>query len=139
MPFYENRKTISAVNIKIEMTYTRLIDRSKWIDRCLLLLNALFFFLIMLLFLWLSFTSPTFVLWILKPHLVHSNGIILGQHLFQRISYTGKFEFVWRLAIDFVTQYFSCSFAFFHIQRANGSPADASHPLEIWLVHILLT
>lgn len=70
-------------------------------------------------------------------HLIHGDGIVLGQHLFQRICHTGKLQLVWRLAVDIVTQYLCCSLAFFHIQRPYGDPANASHPLEVCFIDIL--
>ena len=72
-----------------------------------------------------------------EAHLVHGDGVVLGQHLFQGIGHTGKLKFVRRLAVDVVAQYLSSSLALDHVQRPNGDPADAFHPLEIRLVYIL--
>lgn len=47
-------------------------------------------------------------------HLVHGEGIVLGQHLFQGISHTGEFQLVWRLTVDVVTQYLCSSLALEH-------------------------
>lgn len=66
-----------------------------------------------------------------RPHLVHVEGIALGQHLLQRVSHTGELELVWRLAVDVVTQDLCGPLALDHIQRPDGDPADASQPLEI--------
>ena len=65
------------------------------------------------------------------PHLVHVEGIALGQHLLQRISHTGELELVGRLAVDVVAQDLCGSLALDHIQRPDGDPSNASHPLEI--------
>lgn len=65
------------------------------------------------------------------PHLVHVEGVALGQHLLQRISHTGELKLVWRLAIDVVAQDLCSSLTLDHIQRPDGDPANASHPLEI--------
>ena len=62
-------------------------------------------------------------------HLVHIDGIVLGQHLFQRIRHTGKFQRVWRLAVNVVTQDLRSSLALDHIHRPNGDPANTSQPL----------
>lgn len=67
----------------------------------------------------------------LDPHLVHVEGVALGQHLLQRISHTGELKLVWRLAIDVVAQDLCSSLTLDHIQRPDGNPANASHPLEI--------
>lgn len=71
-------------------------------------------------------------------YLVHVDGIVLGQHLFQRISHAGELELVWRLAVDVVTQYLCCSLALDHIQRSNGDPTNAFQPLEIGLINVLV-
>ena len=70
-------------------------------------------------------------------HLVHVDGIVLGQHLFQGIRYTGELQRIWRLAVDVITQYLCSSLTLDHFQRPNGDPANALQPLEIGLVNIL--
>lgn len=81
--------------------------------------------------------SPVLFSYKLGAHLVHVEGIVLGQHLLQRISHTGKFQLVWGLAVDVITQYFGSSLALDHIHRPNGDPANASQPLEIRFVNVL--
>lgn len=71
-------------------------------------------------------------------HLVHVEGIALGQHLFQGIRHTGELQLVRRLAVDVVTQYLCSSLALDHIHRPNGNPADASQPLEVRFVNVLV-
>lgn len=71
-------------------------------------------------------------------HLVHVESIVLGQHLFQGISHAGELQLVWTLAVDVITQNLCSSLALDHIHRSNGDPANASQPLEIRLVNVLM-
>ena len=43
----------------------------------------------------------------MKTHLTHVYSIVLCQHLLWGISYAGKFQCIWTLAVDVVTQYLS--------------------------------
>lgn len=70
-------------------------------------------------------------------HLVHVDGVVLGQHLFQGIRHAGEFQRVWRLAVDVITQHLCSSLALDRFHRPNGDPANALQPLEIRLVNIL--
>ena len=64
-------------------------------------------------------------------HLVHVDGVVLGQHLLQGIRHTGELQRVWRLAVEVITQYLCSSLTLDHIHRPNGDPTNASQPLEI--------
>lgn len=66
-----------------------------------------------------------------KTHLTHVYGIILCQHLLWGISYAGKFQCIWTLAVDVVTQYLSGPLGFNYVEGANWNPANAFQPFKV--------
>lgn len=70
-------------------------------------------------------------------HLVHVDGVVLGQHLLQGIRHTGELQRVWRPCRGYHSGIFCSSLTLDHTSRPNGDPANAPQPLEIGLVNIL--